>query len=724
MKQSWSWPLALFLAVAMVGAAQARPKVALVLSGGGARGLAHIGVLKELERQRVPYDCIVGTSMGAIAGGAFATGMSVAEAERRVVAADWRNMFNDRPHRSDVPYFRKEDDWKDYFDFSLTLDGLKLQPPRNFIGVQNIALFFRELTGAQYSRNFDELPLPYRAIGTDISNGDAVIIKDGTVATAMRSSMSVPGVFPPIKYEDRLLVDGGIAKNIPVDVGRELCGEKVIVVNVSTPVAEEGQLGSFLSIGLQVVSISMQRNMDEQLKQITPDDVLIVPALDGYTSADFEKVRELIALGEQATRKAESELKRFAVPEAEYQEWQAAIQARKQPKPVVSEVEMLPTRWVDPRAMSRLLDVHLNQPFDMNRLHQNIAGVYARGDFTSILYDLQPRESGDGARLVIKPQEKPGRDFLRFGLKLESDFDTSSDFGVLAALRRVWLNRFDAEWTTGVEIGSDQRAYSEWFQPLAWQGEFFLAPYAEYNNTFRDLVVQGEAVSEYRVTKYGGGLELGSTIGRWGQVRLGAYEGRVSYDQNLGLDFGQGREKHRGYTLRAIYDQIDNPRFPYEGGALHLNGFASEQDWRWLELDARKAFTFGPNSILLATRLGYAMDTELPIFDNFYLGGLFNLSAFRQWALFGNNLVYGRLQFSRQLATLPSFVGRGLYGGGMLEAGDVLDNAQMRDLDLSEMKYSGGLYVAADTRIGPLYLAGSRGSDGQSAFYLAIGARY
>ena len=155
--------LTLFATLTTVQAAE-RPKIALVLSGGGARGIAHVGVLKVLEEARVPVDCVVGTSMGAIVGGAAATGMSPAEMEKRVLAADWDYVFGDKPKRKDIPYFRKRDDWQDYFDFTLTLRDFWPVAPRNLVGVHYITQFFRELTGSISVEKFDQLPLPYRAM--------------------------------------------------------------------------------------------------------------------------------------------------------------------------------------------------------------------------------------------------------------------------------------------------------------------------------------------------------------------------------------------------------------------------------------------------------------------------------------------------------------------------------------------------------------------------------
>jgi NTE family protein len=711
-------------------AGKKRPRIALVLSGGGARGLAHIGVVKALQKMHVPYDCIVGTSMGAIAGGALASGLSVDEAQQRVESADWNYMFSDGPKRSDIPYFRKQDDWKGYFDFSLLLKDGKLYTPRNFLGVQHIDLFFRELTGAQYSSNFDALPIPYRAMGTDIVNGESVPITDGTVATAMRASMGVPGVFPPVPYKGHLLVDGGIAKNIPIDTARQLCGDVVIVVNVSTPTLREEQLNSFYNIGQQVISIAMQHNMDEQLHLLDPKkDVLITPKFGRYTAADFAAVHDIIQLGQEAAEAAAPELQKYALSAVDYAAWQGAIDARKPAPPYIRRVTVGATQWVNHDVMRTLLDVPLGQPLDIEQLHRNIARVYSRGDFDSISYDLKPMSDG-GDELLIKPVEKAGRDTVRLGLQLETDSNDVSDFELLASWRKVWLNKLDAEWNNELALGTNQRLRSEWFQPLATDGVVFVAPYANFENSFHELVQDDAAQSQYQVRKYGGGVELGSALGRWGQLRVGAYAGQAGDHVTLGVNPGGASENRSGYTLHAVYDQIDDPQFPHSGSAVTLKGFFADtglgasENWNRLDVDARTAFTSGLDTILLDGHMGRSLHTELPFYELFHLGGLFNLSAYRPWTFYGNNLVYGRMQLYRQLSTLPSVIGQGLYGGVMLEGGTVLDNAQMSDMQLGSLHYSGGVYFAVDSRLGPFYLAAAKADGGPYAVYLALGVNF
>lgn len=706
-----------------------RPRTALVLSGGGARGLAHVGVLKALERMHVPYDCIAGTSMGAIAGGSFATGISTEEAEKRVVEADWRAVFSDKPMRSDIPYFRKYEDYKPYFDFTLTLDEYKLKTPRNFVGVQKIGLFFRELTGAASARSFDDLPVSYRAVGTDIIDGEAVVMSDGTVAEAMRASMTVPGIFPPIAYKGHLLVDGGLSKNLPVSVGRKLCGpgSRVIAVNVSTPSLKQADLTSFLSIGEQTINISMQRNMNEELANLGDGDVLLVPKLDGYTSADFEKVKDLIKIGENIVEEHAGELAGFQVSESDYAAWRAAIDARKKPEPIITSVKMTDMHWVNPEVMQDLLNVKTGQHFDMEALHANIDKVYARGDFSSISYDLINDGKGH-AELQMDPHEKDGRDSVRFGLSLYSDFQGDSSFSALATLRRGWLNRLGAEWRTDVQVGEDSGVYSEWYQPATLSSAFFVAPYAIYTDQHRDVYLDGFAKLRYQYTRYGGGIELGSVFGRWGEVRVGVARAQARAQSETLFVVPDEAYQQGGFTLRTIYDQLDNTHFPHDGGSVRLNYFSASTslgaDTNYERLDFRgvKAFTWSRNTLMAMVRLGSDLDTDVPFYDNFTLGGIFNLSAYPPGSLMGGQLGYASLLSYRRFSDLPRGIGRGIYGGIQLEGarmGHVPDEFVDKDTVVSA-----SAYLAADTVLGPFYLMGALGNNDQSAVYLALGISF
>lgn len=706
-----------------------RSKTALVLSGGGARGLAHVGVFKALEKMRVPYDCIAGTSMGAIAGGSFATGISTEDAERMVVEADWRAIFSDKPTRSDIPYFRKYEDYKPYFDFTLTLDDYKLKAPRNFVGVQKIGLFFRELTGAESASSFDDLPVPYRAIGTDIIDGSAVVMSDGTVAEAMRASMTVPGIFPPISYKGHLLVDGGLSKNLPITIGRNLCGAgaRVIAVNVSTPSLRQADLKSFLSIGEQTINIGMQRNMNEEIASLGANDILLTPKLAGYTSADFEKVRDLIKIGEDIVEENADRLSSFKVSEADYSAWRSNIDARKKPDPVITAVKVKDMNWVNPEVMRDLLNVKTGRGLNITALHENIDKVYARGDFSSISYDLV-RDGDDQASLLVEPYEKDGRDAVRFGLSLYSDFQGDSSFSALATLRRGWLNRLGAEWRTDVQVGEDNGIYSEWYQPATLSSAFFLAPYAIYTDQHRDLYLDGFARLRYQFIRYGGGVELGSVFGRWGEVRAGVVKTQARAMSETLFVIPDETYQQGGYTLRTIYDQLDNTHFPHDGSSVRLSYFnastslGADADYERLDFRGLRAFTWSRNTLMAMARVGSDMNSEMPFYDSFTLGGIFNLSAYPPGYLMGGRFGYASLLSYRRFSDLPRGIGRGIYGGIQLESarmGRVPEGFAEKGVAVST-----SAYLAADTVLGPFYLLGALGNNSQAAIYMALGISF
>lgn len=704
-----------------------RPRVALVLSGGGARGLAHVGVFKALRQLRIPYDCIVGTSMGAIAGGTMASGTPLDLAERMVVQADWDAVFADRPRRSDIPYYRKSEDVRPYFNFDLTLKDFRPLSPRNFVGVQNIGLFFRELTGARSAASFDRLPVPFRAVGTDIISGEAVIMDHGTVADAMVASMTVPGLFSPYRYEGHLVVDGGLATNLPVGLGQELCGDVVIAVNVSSPNLRADQLDDLVSIGEQVVNIGMSQKLDAELARLRPHDVLLVPDLDDLASTDFKRVREIIARGEAAVMSHADHLRDLQLPDADYAAWEAALAARKPPTPVIGAVTMADMRWVNPAVMSDLLHVRPGAPFDMAALHRNIEQVYARGDFTRISYDLVGTAPGE-AELRIAPEERPGRDFMRFGLGLYTDFSGDGRFNATVSLRRAWLNRLDGQWRTDLGVGRDFNLQSEWYQPASLGSELFVAPQVFYLDQHRELRFSSPTSYGYRYRRTGAALEAGSVFGRWGEVRAGATFAYASSSVESGALVPERGYHQGGVTLRSVYDQLDSVYFPHNGGSARINFFRSQdnlgadQEYDRLEFSAKRALTRGRTTLQFNLRAATSLKTEIPYYEAFGLGGLFNLSAYPTDYYLGNELLSGGLLVYRQVGALPAGLGRGIYAGGALEAGRM--QRVLAGYATPDEAVSGSVFLAADTVLGPFYLLAAAGDRQQRALYLALGVSF
>ena len=304
--------------------AQPRPRIGLVLSGGGARGAAHVGVLKVLEEMRIPIDAIAGTSMGAVVGGLYASGMSAAQIERQFASVDWNDAFRDRPQRLDLNFRRKREDRQYPVQFPLGFrDGRFQLPERAHPGTETLAdPAGADAASAQVS-DFDKLPTPFRAVATDLETGEAVVIDRGDLVTALRASVSAPGIFAPVEREGRLLVDGGVAKNLPVDIAQAMNVDVLIVVDVGFPLTTRDSLRSVASVSNQMLAILIRRESEQQRALLGPADILISPAMDRTSSFDFSKLQKNVALGEASGRAVTEQLARLALSGEQYELYMA-----------------------------------------------------------------------------------------------------------------------------------------------------------------------------------------------------------------------------------------------------------------------------------------------------------------------------------------------------------------------------------------------------------------
>ncbi|MBI2733699.1 MAG: patatin-like phospholipase family protein [Aquabacterium sp.] len=340
-----------------------RPRIGLVLSGGGARGLAHVGVLKVLERERIPVDVIAGTSMGAIVGGLYASGLSAQEVEAEVRKLDWDNVFASRVGRRELSQRRKEQDFEvsPLIEIGVGPDGLKA--PIGSISSRGLESHLRRLTlSARHIKTFDDLPTPFRAVATDMETGQAVILQDGDLATALRSSMSVPGVFAPVEVNGRILGDGGLVNNTPVDVARQLGAQRLIVVNIGTPLARRDTLSSLTGVTAQMINILTEQNVRQSLATLTPQDVLIAPTLEGLTAADFNRAPEFMLLGELQAEAMVLRMQDLKLGEADYAAWKAQRVKRMTPSLPLDFVRFEGTQLTHPEARPDILQT---QPVDV-----------------------------------------------------------------------------------------------------------------------------------------------------------------------------------------------------------------------------------------------------------------------------------------------------------------------------------------------------------------------
>ena len=716
------------LSVSVIVSAADRPHVALVLGGGGARGLAHVGVLKVLEEAHVPVDCVVGTSMGALVGGVYATGRSAADVESSVRRIDWAEVLDDRPARAQRVYHDKEDDSLGMMGLGLGLsDDGQLTFPKGAIGTHKVDLLIRKLVANAAPERFDELPVPFRAVASDLETGDMVVLSRGDLAAAMRASMAVPGLFPPVERDTRVLVDGGVARNLPVDVARGVCGDVVIAVDVSSPLLTRQEAKDVISISDQTLRALMQRNVDEQVRQMGSRDVLIQPKLDGVSPTDFHDAATTIAAGEAAARAALPALTKYSVPEADYQKWRTQVATRvSKPLPVQS-VDVEPMRFVNPEVVKEVLDVKLGEPLNVEHLNAELGRVYARGDFDQIDYSLLPGPNGD--TLDVRPHEKPwGPGYLDLGLGLRTDFNDDAAFQLSAQYRRAWLNALGGEWKTRGYIGTTRGLEAEFYQPLTLDGALFVASGGQYRNEPFDVYENGARLAEYRHSDRHVYLNVGSNWGRWGEARIGIERGKEDFAEATGsVGLPQGVANVAGSRLTVIYDQLDDARYPRSGSYAKVDLYTSQQGlgardrYDHNQFEFKQAAHLDGWSALLRAHLDRA--PSAPIYAMPQAGGLFELSGYQPGEIRARGIDIYSLRLSQDVKQMSPLFGTAGFWGAAFEAGKLWQPLDP-SLDGRRWLNSSTLFVGSDTRLGPAYFALSTGDRGKLRTYLSVNGQF
>ena len=708
-----------------------RPKIGLVLSGGGARGVAHVGVLKVLEELRIPVDYIVGTSMGSIVAGAYSTGLSAQEMQRLIEAVRWDRVLSDQPPRPERSVRSKRVDRLNIYGAELGLrDGKFVFPAGAIVGHQ-LELFLGSLVGGAVDlRSFDELPIPYRAIATDVETGGMVVLDRGNLAVAMRASMSVPGAFAPQDIDGKLLVDGGLVRNLPIDVARQLGAEVIIAVNLGTPLLKREELGSVFGVTAQMINILTEQNVQASLAQLRPEDVLILPELGDFSASDFAHATDTIPIGERAARKVADQLRRYSMSEKEY----AALRARQLAlshgaTPQVDEVRIdtAGLRRVNPEVVKAQIKTKSGDRPDQKALLEDVQALYVTDDFQAIHYKFEER---DGKRvLVVEPVEKSwGPNYLRLGLNLGTDFKGDTTFTIGIDHRATWLNSRGLEWRNDIYLGQRTGWVSELYQPLDLARVWFVAPMVWIDQQTFDLFVDDRAVARYTVRQAQAGLQVGRRFGNAAELRLGYAYGKVHAQPNIGIsEFPDVNVTAGALTANFVLDRLDNWAFPSAGWyasadyRYYAQALGADNEYQKGLFDVGYAFGFGRHSFLTAVRYGSRFGTTLPAYDSFQLGGLFLLSGFQEAQLLGTESELGRLIYHYRLSEGGGRFATAYYVGGSLEAGNVSN--RLNGPPQSGLIVASSLFIGADTLLGPLYFAAGYAEGGHYAFYLYLGRR-
>ena len=704
-----------------------RPRIGLVLGGGGARGAAHIGVLRELERQRIPVDAIAGTSIGAIIGGLYAAGHSVDDLEELVRSIDWRDAFTDDTRREDKRFRRKQDDREFPIDLELGLRDGEIQLPRGAIAGQKVALLLRSLTlHVPSDQDFDALPIPYRAVAADLVTGQPYAMGQGDLARAIRASMAAPGVFAPVEFDGRTLVDGGLDGNVPVTTIREMDVDVVIAVDVEFPLYEPEQLNTALDVTAQMLTILIRNATREQLATLGPRDVLIRPELGQFGSTDFVGIEAAIGPGMEATAAAAEELRGLSLDPAAYSDHLASRQSRRSAVPEqIDFVRISADSGLAPEVLEARLSSESGDDADAEQLAADAASLYGLATFERVGYRFIQEDDLTGVEFS-GASKGWGPDYLRFGLALQDDFDGATSFDLSARLTRTELNSLGAEWRNDLRLGTRPYFRSELYQPLSFNSRYFVAPRLEAGQDNFNVFTGDDNVARYRITEAELGLDVGRELGKWGEFRAGVFRGLSDASVRVGDPALTDVDLNTGGTFaRLAFDTLDNGQIPHSGVRGEIQWVSSssalgaDADADAIESNINLVRTFGRHSFSVGALLNVALDDDTVV-QNFYpLGGFLWLSGLAQGEISGPHAGVARLVYYRRSGDTGGLFEIPLYIGASLEAGNVWERRS--DIGFDSMITSGSLFVGLDTFFGPVYLAAGLADGGRTNFYLSVG---
>ncbi len=723
------WILFLLLSVGTLKAAD--PKIGLVLGGGGARGAAHVGVLKVLEEQGIAIDYIAGTSMGAIVGSLYAYGYSADEIEAIIADIDWTDSLTDNSPRPSQSIQRKIDERSLPSSLEIGFSNQQVKTPQGLIQGQHLNLLLRRLLAGQEDlKHFDQLPIPFRAIACDISTGEAVILESGDLVEAVRASMSVPGVFQPVKIDGRLLVDGGVVDNVPVKVAQQMGADHLIVVDVGSPLLNENQLNSPFAVTEQVFTVLTLDQTKRSIARMQTGDVLIRPELGDINSAQFNRAMEAIPMGQLAARQQLEPLKALTSETNQYDNYRQSYQVAIDEKKILTDIEVDNESSRTSQRVAGFFNDLLNTKVSRDLIEQKITELYGEGRYEKLTYRLE-RINEQETRLVLFPVDKHwGPNFTRIGLKLSDNFDGESTFQLDLLTRVQSHNNPAAEWRFKLGIGDKSELGAAWLSPVGDSEQLYIKPYAHWRafNQSGFLLNPNQELARFRWNRGRLGLEYGYDFNTTNRVYVNLEGGRDKLDLKVGppeLNVLDGQQY--GFVGLGFYhDSLNAASFPTAGQQLNaqllyysetlgndVTGTAYHLDWK-------KAFAYHDYSFLAGVKAATTTNDALSLQALNFLGGLGHLSGMAERQIGGTEMFFSRFITRKQIAQSESLVNFPMHLGFSLEAGNVW--GQSEQYDLNDLIYAGSIFMGLDTPLGPFYLGYGRTNQDNNAIYLQFGS--
>ena len=703
-----------------------RPKIGLVLNGGGALGLAHIGVLRWLEEHRIPVDVVAGTSMGGLVGGVYATGQSPAEVRTLVEGIDWDQMLSDGVPYRDLSVRRKQDAVDYPMSLQFGLKNRRLITQEGYKVGQQIQLLLDKIA-LPYSdvKSFDDLPIPFACVATDLVSGKEHIFRSGSLGLAMRSTMSLPGIFAPVRTDDAIYADGGLIDNLPVDVAKQIGADLTLAVYLQTaPMKPTERLSSIGVLG-RGISVMIAAN---ELRSIEKTDVLVSVPLQDYTAMDYSKSKDIIQKGYDAAQSKAAILEKLSVDDATWHQYLAQRASRKRTLPIPKYVEVNGMPPNDTELIKKQLASVLNKPIQPDQLAQQLTTIGGDQRVSNLTYGLTTNLSGVPGLAINGSPDTYGRNIIRPLILVDGWDYKNVTLSVGARLTILDLGRFGAELRNDILLGAEYLISSEYFRPLTTSRNWFVAPALFGDNAPVNLYSSDGLIAEYRNRVTGGRGDFGYVSPRSAEFRLGYEAANERLYPNVGdptlYPHVSGRE---GDThIRFTYDRLDSPITP-------MSGFRFQNRFEWW--DAKPAagtmfplaelsmIGFKPLSGKSSTYLGASGGSTL--WENpgglppFSLGGSFRLPAYNTNELLTNQYFLFQGGYIRKLGALSPLAG----GKVLLFAGADVSKAYYLQ-HASHLPSDGSAGLIINTLLGPIVVGGAIGDAGHYKFFFEIGRAY
>jgi NTE family protein len=698
-------------------------KIGVALEGGGALGLAHIGVLQWLEDHRIPVDYVAGTSMGGLVGGLYATGKSPKELQELVSQQSWDIIIGGRTPYEDLSFRRKEDKraYPNYLILGLK-NGLSL--PAGLNAGQRISLLIDHETLPYVGlKSFSDLPIPFRCVATDLVSGKQVVFSDGDLATAMRATMSIPGLFTPVRDGEHVYVDGGLVGNLPTDVVRQMGADIVIGVHLETAPANAKDIQSLFSVLGRSIDVVIHEN---EIRGLAGADLVVSVDLKDFTSMDYGRSKRIIEKGEGAAHAKEHTLSPFSLDEGAWRDYLRQREEKK--KNVIAVPQFVEVQGVKPEAkepIERFLSPLAGRPIDPAKLDALLTRLAGIGKFDTAGYRLQVKDGRTGLVILLHEQSY-GPPTLQPGFEVDGSESKDVTFTQAARLTVMDIAGYRSEWRTDFLFGNTYGVASELYRPFTATSKWFLAPHADASTTGFRVYSKNDPLAIYGFDRQNIGVDVGYGFNRFSEIRAGYSVGRFDANLRLGRpEFGSESGRVGDTRVRFRIDHADDPVVP-------RRGYRGEINFQWYDSFANSSSGFPaadarleyfqpvtrPGSVFVGAEGGSTFGTNSGGFPQYFLGGPTHLSAYGTNELFGNQYYLFQVGYLHQLLTLPPFLGKNVYALGSFEAGKMYAFPLRTE---SKFPEDVALGVVAETALGPFFVGGSVGDSGHRKWFFQLG---